>query len=71
MGLFKLDLDTEKFELNGRESDWLKKRAKEIVSLPKLKIPINTKSRDELPDDVLSSVERLDQIFWMRWKKNI
>ena len=61
----KLDLDNEKFELNGKESDWLKKRAEEIVSLPKLKIPLNAKSRDELPDDVLSSVERLDQIFWV------
>jgi len=60
----KLDLDNEKYELNGKESDWLRKRAEEIVSLPKLKIPINAKSRDELPDDVLSSVERLDQIFW-------
>ncbi|WP_287583858.1 hypothetical protein [Candidatus Borrarchaeum sp.] len=59
----KLDLDNEKFKLNGRESDWLKKRAEEIVSLPKIKIPINTKSRDELPEDVLSSIERLDQIF--------
>ena len=60
----KLDLDNEKYELNGRENDWLRKRAEEVVSLPKLKIPLNAKRRDELPDDVLSSVERLDQIFW-------
>jgi energy-converting hydrogenase A subunit R len=60
----KLDLDNEKFEFNGKENDWLKKRAKEIVSLPKIKFPINSNSRDELPDDVLSSIERLDQIFW-------
>ncbi len=60
----KLDLDNEKFEFNGKESDWLKKRVEEIVSLPKIKIPANTKNRDELPEDVLISVERLDQIFW-------
>ena len=59
-----LDIDNEKYELNGRETKWLKKRVEEIVSLPKIVLPPYVKSRDELPEDVLSSIERLDQIFW-------
>lgn len=59
-----LDIDNEKYELKGREIEWLKKRAEEIVRLPKIVIPPDAKSHDELPEGVLSSVERLDQIFW-------
>jgi energy-converting hydrogenase A subunit R len=60
----KLDIDNEKYELNGRETEWLKKRVEEIVSLPKIALPRDVKSCDELPDGVLTSIERLNQIFW-------
>ncbi|MFX1465547.1 MAG: hypothetical protein ACFFA5_03650 [Promethearchaeota archaeon] len=60
----KLDIDNKKYELNGKETNWLKKLVIEIVSLPRIVLPSNAESRDELTDDVLSSVERLNQIFW-------
>jgi energy-converting hydrogenase A subunit R len=59
-----LNIDNEKYELNGKENDWLRKRVKEIVTLPKIILPSNAKSRDELTDKVLSSIDRLNQIFW-------
>jgi len=60
----KLDIDNEIYELNSTESEWLKKRAEEIISLPKIVLPSKVKSRNELAEDTFSSIERLDQIFW-------
>lgn len=62
-------LDIDKYKLNKKETSWLEKLAKEIVSLPQIVLPPHAKTPDDLHPDVLQAIERLDQIFWDEMEK--
>ena len=58
------ELDIDSFNFTRYETDKIKKWIKELVKLPKPKIPIGAKSITDLTESDQKTVNYLDEIFW-------
>ena len=58
------ELDIDSFNFTRYETDKIKKWIKELVKLPKPKIPIGAKSITDLTEGDQKTVNYLDEIFW-------
>ncbi len=57
-------LDIDKYRIDGEEIERLKKYVEEINRLPEIVLPENARSRKDLSEDTLRTLNRLDEIFW-------
>jgi len=57
-------LKLDKYNLTETEKEQLKKFCREMAQMPILDIPPKARSFNDLSDNVRSTIERLDEIFW-------
>jgi energy-converting hydrogenase A subunit R len=62
-------LNMDKYEISAEETKRLKELGKEIVALPMIEIPKNSRSVNEFSQKDQETVERLDEIFWQEIPK--
>ena len=58
------ELALDKFQIPGSEMAYLKKLHAEIQSLPSIQIPESAASREDMDDESIRCIDRLDAIFW-------
>ncbi len=57
-------LDIDKYKISSREAEKLKSYVAEINKLPDVILPDNAKSMEDIPEDSLKTIKRLDEIFY-------